>query len=254
MKYIFFLLFILNPLFSYDEKNSFSNTQKYFELLRDVVLKEEAIAKAYEEYLINEKAIPLLNDLISEDYLGIDFKINFSSPLNDFFENIILDSNLYRLNYRLKDTISIKEETKDFYQGLLSLYEGFSIRSKSFININENNEKEIIFILENSIAKNFYELIRTQNNNPILECSNPNSKKYCTKENHIYLYNNETKNSDELLMYYDLDKYYTGPIIINDNVALYTKEEFLNLPLGVILYNFKGKKFIKSTNAIEEVR
>lgn len=238
IKKLLLFLFFFN-IFSFAEDfSTFENRQKILQKIRTIIVQEESIARAYESYLLKNLKIPTFSDLTTSDYLGIETKF-----LKDFdttnFNSFTLND--LTLNYAFKST-DIKND-----EDLKKLYESDTFRNRTYF---QNNL--IYFTFENEFAKHIYFLIKRQNS-PILDCTkNVSSKRYCTKDNHIYIYSDDTKSV--LLMYYHKEKYKTGPFIITNNTTLYSNMEFSTIPKAIVLYDTDGKKYIKTTSEIKALK
>ena len=102
------------------EKSDFETGQNALSNIKKIIQSEESIARAYEQYLLNEKKIPSISDLKTSGYL-------LSSFLNgdtNFFNKFTLGAKKsisYALKDILKDDIGFKE-----------LYEADTFRKKTF--------------------------------------------------------------------------------------------------------------------------
>lgn len=234
-KNIFFILIFFNICTFAVDLTTFENRQIILQKIRNIIVQEESIARAYENFLLKNLKIPILTDLTTADYLGTAFLIGFDTTnFNTFTLNNLT------LSYGLKST----DITND--SGLKSLYESDTFRNRTY---SQNNS--INFTFESEFAKHLYFLIKKQNS-PILDCSNITSKRYYIKDNHIYIYSDDTKSI--LLMYYHKDKYKTGPFIITNNTALHSNMEFLSIPKAIVLYDTDGKKYIKTSTEIKALK
>ena len=230
-----FILFFTN-LYSSD----FELKQKYFNNIKNIIIKEERIASSFEKYIINEKAIPSLAELLNSQYLGKNFDI---AAFDIFTSYKIEDS---ELNSRLNSSCP-KEEIKEVYPNILSFYKSDKLRENTY----HSMDNKIRFMLKNDFAKNIYLLIKSQDS-AIYECSLKLGK-YCTKNNHIYLYKTKEHKVNGLLMYYFFDNYKKGPILITDNSSLYNEIEFKNIPAGTLLIDFKANRYVKTYDDIKRL-
>lgn len=248
--YMFISIFICSSLVANTNEVDtrtfdFEQRQEVLQELKNVIQQEESIAKAYEVYLLeNYKRPASFTDLSS--VLGISLNSMILENNSDYFKNIVLDGAKKSINYRLTSLIE-----KDTF--LKNMYESDTFRKKTFI---YNNKIQII--LESNLAKNIYNLINTQNKN-LISCDNPLSGKYCIKKDltgvnkdHIYIYETSLKN--RLLMYYYPKNYEKGPIVIIDDISFHDNIEFKELPLGVVLYDFQGEKYLKTKSTIRKVK
>jgi hypothetical protein len=232
IKKIFLILIFFNVVIFAGSFSTFDERQEITQKIKNVIIQEESISRAYEAYILTNYRIPTFTDLKTANYLGT----SFSSDLDTTNFNSFIITNL-SLNHALKSN-DLKNDLS-----LKSLYESDTFRDRTFF----QNDK-IYFSFDDEFARHLYFLIKGQNNSPILACTDVSSKKYCTENNHIYIYAEDTKST--LLMYYHKDKYKTGPFVITNNTTLYSNIEFTFIPKGIVLYDTDGKKYIKTTTSI----
>lgn len=243
MKYVFVFILSLSRLFASD----FEDLQKSIKEVEDIILQEESIVQAYERYIVEKKDIPILENLLHKDYLGENF-----AHESDFFKNFSLPGQAlkyqkkYSLSYLLKEN---NQNENVHYESMKNLYRSNKLRKSTFY-FKYKNKKNIHFILKNDFALNLYDLIFEQKA-ALLDCSDLTSGKYCLNKEHIFMYKNASKEEKDLLLFYHKSKFKTGPIIINDKESTYlTEKEFLHLPIGALLIDFKGQKLVKTKDNI----
>jgi len=231
-------LFFSNISFSLD-LNNFDERQEVLQSVKTIILYEESIAKAYEDYILTKYSIPTLTQV--KDLIGI-LNTQVSGITNTLtFNPFSISGNKISYSLKLNDS-----EIK-------SLYESNTFRKKTYI-----RDNQIYFILEDGFAKHLYDLIKL-NNGQIIIC--PNSiitvPINCRDNNHIYI--GLTKKSDgtnfipdKYLIIYHIDKFKTGPIIITNDILKYSTESAFNsIPKGALLYNANGVKHLKTVSGIE---
>lgn len=258
MRFVFISFVFFSFLNGSDTSSTFTKGQNLLNEVKEAILKEEAIAKAYEKYLITkhydnsnnfesyEKPISL-RELKTQDYLGVLFKDTYNADKQTYFNNFVLND--AGVNYRLKDS-AFSSNTN-----MIALYKSDTFRKKTFF-----YDNKIHFILEDDFAKNIYNLISKQNK-AIFDCSNSSSGNYCIKfdnekisKEQVYIYGKLTPSSSKtLIMYYYTKNFSKGPIIIIDNPAYYSLDEFLIIPIGSVLYDFTGAKYIKTKTQIRRI-
>ncbi|WP_419764059.1 MAG: hypothetical protein ACNI28_09720 [Arcobacter sp.] len=238
MRYLYLLLFLIT--FSYADLQDFSTRQDVLQKIKQVIFDEEAIATAYEFYILNTYSLPDdLNTLKTSDYLGI----TFGTVDSTYFNSLSLSTTAsLALKYAIKDNIISDTNLK-------SIYDSDTFRKKTYV-----YKDKVYFKLEDDFAKNIFVLISTQDSGLSI-CGDIPKTQYCTKNGHIYLYTDNTQNDTKLLMYYYAEKFQTGPIIISNDTTLYdTRSEFKNLPLGILMYDTDGVKYVKTSTSIEKVK
>lgn len=259
-KIIFSFLFIfLNYLNAQDTKiYTFDKKYKILEGIKLAVLYEEALAKAFEQSLINELSTkPSIVDL---DYEYLEQYIHNNPPLKIDTENAKFTGlRMTALEISLTDDFKNSE--------FLDTYINSMFRERTFVVKNDNFQSGYIvnFKLKDKFAKHVFLILQTNGLNSIAECQvdplNPTgttSSIICKKNDHIYFYLNISKVGTEFvtsyLMYYHKNNFEKGPIIITDNKDSYLEENFKVFPVGTIFYDSKGVKYIKTINSIQEVK
>lgn len=221
----------------------FSNRQKIVLDIKQVIQKEEEIARSFEKYILTNYSLPAnITALYTIDYLGTSD--DFTSSISNFADNFkafILSGN--SLSYTMKDTL--KNDS-----GYSSLYEGDTFRKRTYY----RNER-VYLVLEDVFAKHLYDIIR-QKGSGLSACSSSASGVSCILNNHVYI--KPTYSAGKIstfLMAYHIEKFRTGPIIVTDNTALHvTESEFKSIPKGALIYDIKGAKFIKTNLGVEVLK
>jgi hypothetical protein len=246
IKNFFILIFSFQILFS-ASLDDFEYRQEILLDVKKVIQREESIARAYQQYLLNNYSLPSsINLLYTTDYLGSsdDFKDGISAFLTKFKEFSIIDeSNISYISYRLTDTLKNDSNIKTLYE------------SDTFRKITYYRNNKIYFTLEDSFAKHLYDLIKitgTEFTSPCASIENEN----CILNNHIYIKPTYSLGLiTDYLMAYHVDKFKTGPIIITSNTSLHsTSDEFQTIPKGALLYDTTGAKYVKTTTSIEVLK
>jgi len=238
MKNILFLLLTIIITLNAQNSDTFIQKQTDIELMKKVIQEEEMIASAYEKYVIKQRKLPLsLSVLQIPSYLGISFSVTSLSSTLPFSIN----STAARMTSRIYGT-TIENDTN-----LKALYEASLYRKNTYY----ISSGLIGIKLNNSLARHLYYLMRKANTSSILDCSSLDTE-FCTKNNHIYIYTDTERNT--LLMYYQINKFNTGPIIITNDPSLYSNDAFNSISKGTLLYDTDGVKYIKTDNAIEALK
>lgn len=235
IRYLYFVLLIVT--LGYGDLDKFADRQDVLQKIKQMIIDEESIAKAYETYIIKNYSLPSsLAVLKTADYLGT----TFGSVNETYFNSFVLSTQ--SVSYRLKDNLTTDGSFK-------LIYESDTYRKKTFI-----YKGKVYFKLEDDFAKNLFMLIKTQNS-AITQCGTVPKKQYCTKDNHIFLYKDDSQEDSKIIMYYHIDKFKTGPIVISNDASLYdTRSEFKYLPYGTLMYDLDGIKYVKTSSSIEKVK
>jgi hypothetical protein len=218
--------------------NAFVTSRKQSLLIKKIISEEESIARAYEQYLLDKKSFPTYDQLKSDDYLSTSFITTFFDTAKSISISSKSITNRLLLS-ELKDNINFKK-----------LYESNIFRKKTYIN--RSNKIEVF--LEDDFAKHLYYLIR-KSGSAIPNClPSTDESQYCIENNHLKVYSNKIKSTAVLLMYYHVDNFRLGPIIITNQKSLHTNSEFKSIPTGAILYDTDAIKYIKTFDSIEVLK
>jgi hypothetical protein len=225
------------------QSETFEERQKTLQDIRNIVQYEESIARTYEQYILDNYKLPTISSM--NTLLGGDVT-SFITIDTSKVKTSTLTSGLTKLSYALGDVLK-----SDL--GVKSLYDSNSFRKKTYV-----RDGAVYFILEDTFAKQLFDLIALNNNTnkEIKTCSLINSDKACIKDNHIYI--KPTYTLSEItgyLMCYHIDKFKTGPIVVTSDTTKYATEDVFNsIPKGVLIYDTTGIKYIKTTSGIEVLK
>jgi hypothetical protein len=241
MKKIVILFYIFINLSFALELTTFEDRQKVLQDIKSIILYEESIAKAYEEFILKNYAIPTLTQI--ESLIG-ELQVIVPEVKST---TITLDSNFTIISYGIADDLKTDNSIK-------TLYESNTFRKRTYF-----RNEQINFILEDEFAKHLYDLIKE--NGSIENC--PNSAfitpRNCKENNHIYIQLTKKLDGvdfipDKYLMVYHIDKFKTGPIVITNVITDYTKSEFDFIPKGALLYDIDGLKYVKTLTGIKVLK
>lgn len=240
---IFILIFSFHILYAADIVNlsDFDTRQTILQDVKKVVQDEESIARAYEQYILDNYDIPSsINLLYTTDYLGTS--ANFLGVITGFSTNFNTFSlGLSKISYGLQDILKADEGIKD-------LYESNTFRERTYY-----RDNKIHFILEDAFAKHLFNLIQETSSGLSTCAGSPGVN--CIKDNHIYI--KPTYASlviTDYLMVYHIDNFKTGPIVIKDASLYTTNPEFKSIPRGALIIDTKGLRYVKTTSSIEALQ
>ena len=244
IKNIFILIFTFCTLFSEDtvDLNDFDTRQSILKDIKKVVQSEESIARAYEQYILDNYAVPSsISQLYSTNYLGTSS--DFLGVISGFSTNFNTFSlGLLKISYTLNDTLKADS-------GIKALYEGNSFRKRSYV-----RNSSVYFVLENTFAKHLFDLIQ-QEGLGLSTCSGV-SNISCIKNSHIYInpsYNVSLEITDYLMVYH-IDNFKKGPIVITKDTSLHTNSKFNSIAKGTLLIDTDGLRYVKTTSSIEALQ
>lgn len=236
MRIFFILSFFILKLFSDEvDLNKFEDRQAVIEDIRNLILYEEKLSIAYEKFLLDNYTKPTLAQLVASVDSFIPAKISL--------ENLTLTND--KFNIRLNNNIKVSD--------LFAIYKSNKYRNHTYF---YNNS--IYFIMEDDFANHIYGLIKYNNNSGIQTCETTNgtiTATNCQYNNHIFI--DVTKIEDNkpsvYKMAYFIEKFKTGPIIFDSTNLAFTDSIFSIIPIGAVLYNFDGDKYIKTKDGIKVV-
>ncbi|MDZ7818136.1 MAG: hypothetical protein U5K55_05775 [Aliarcobacter sp.] len=240
---LFLLIFTFYVLYGADEinLNDFEIRQTILQDIKKVVQSEESIARAYEQYILDNYEIPsLMTQLYNTNYLGTSS--DFLGTITGFstnFNTFVLG--LSKLSYALNDTLKADS-------GIKALYEGNSFRKRTYY-----RNSEIYFVLEDAFAKHLFDLIQ-QKGSGLSTCVGL-ANVSCVNNNHIYI--KPTYTSSDITGYfmaYHIDNFKAGPIVITNDTTLYSSPEFNSIAKGSLLIDRDGLRYVKTTSGIEALQ
>lgn len=244
MKKLFFIfIFLSNIAFSLD-LNDFEERKSVLEDVKSIILYEESIAIAYENYILSNYSIPTLAQI--KVLIG-----DLTTQVSGITTTLTLNNSaITKISYALNDTLKADDSIK-------ALYDSNTFRKRTYV---RNNE--VYFILEDVFAKHLYDLMKSSNISVINNCPIVvfTTALNCKENNHIYI--GLTKKLEAglvvpntYLMVYHIDKFKTGPIIITDDTSKHiTESAFDSIPKGALLYDTNGVKYLKTLDGIEVLK
>ncbi|WP_121627692.1 hypothetical protein [Poseidonibacter antarcticus] len=280
-------IFILILFITFSKALSFEETQSKLKDIRKIVQYEESVARAYENYILEEYKIPSsISDLNLPTLSDIE---------NDFNEITLLSENT-KLSYALKSNEDEEdnedEEANKDENRINALYDSNTYRKRTYV-----RNDSVYFRFEDDFAKHLYDLLQdkelekceeSENTyDPAINCTKDynladgQSNENIVRYKHIYLgvtkiEEVEVKDKDgnstgysypsEYLIAYRSDKFKTGPIVIaskdyyekdleeeDEEAEYWTEPEFDTIPNGALLFDTDGLKYVKTTDSIEKL-
>lgn len=195
--------------------------------VQKLIENEEAIAKAFEKYLLNEFKIPTIKDLLDNKYLGSNFSLE-----NIMGENLKED---YKIDKKLPYAI-----TKEIYQNsdnsyIKALYNRDLYRDRTYV-VDDENYINIEFKSEE--AKNIFNIL--YNGDEIKkDCSSFESKKFCSTSIYLRYY---TTSSPTQYIEFSKKDFLNGNVSISSlsNFDIFRSDKdgkFQDLKIGSYLYD-----------------
>lgn len=218
MKIIFLNLILLVTLLNADNNIKQQNVL----LAKDLVAKEELVAQAFEKYILENYAIPTMDKLKENKYLGEDFSLKNIFGSEDISFST---ANSSQLKYSVTKT-NLDEYIKLVYDR--SLYRKYTEVGADFIQIK----------LQSDEAKNIYNLLLT--NTIESSCPPSTANKYCSVNETSIRWYNSTSNWIE----YSKKDFDNGNVTV-ENTSLLSDTRLEALPVGTYIYLKNGAKYIK---------
>lgn len=235
IKYFFLILIFFNFLQSED---FFETRQKTLQDIKNIVQYEESLARAYEQYIVDNYKLPSsISDITS--LIGGNIS-SFVTTVGSNVNTTVLTSGLPKINYALGSNLITDTSIK-------SLYESNTFRKKTYI-----RDSAVYFMLEDAFAKHLFDLIKQSD--AIVDCPPIiNTAINCKENNHIFVGVSNSAKTTFLMNYY-IEKFKTGPIIITNDTSKYTNSVFSSISKGTLLYDINGIKYVKTTTSIEALK
>lgn len=234
-KLLFIFIFLSNISFSLD-LNDFKDRQSILQDVKSIILYEESIARAYEEYILTKYTLPTITEI--KTMIG-DLQNLQNADITPSFS---LNSNqLTKISYNLSDDINNDD--------IKALYQSNTFRKRTYYRNNEIN-----FVLEDIFAKHLYDLIK-QKGSGLGVCAGV-ANADCINNNHVYIKPTYTLGViTGFLINYHIDKFKTGPIIVTSDTSKHiTEKEFDSIQKGALIYDVTGIKYLKTTSGIEVLK
>ena len=133
---------MINLSFALDLTN-FEDRQSALQDVKTIILYEESIAKAYEDFILTNYKFPTLAE--------IKTLIGNLTLVNNISSNLVLSSTLTKISHGLNSDLKADSSIK-------ALYESNTYRKRTYV-----RNDEINFILEDEFAKHLYDLMKLSN-------------------------------------------------------------------------------------------
>ena len=203
---------------------------------------EEKIAQNFEKYLLDKLQIPTINNLINENYLGINFSVQNKMGSNIDFR----DTNNLQIKYAITKNEFINSE--DY---LILLYNRDLYRDYTTVNFVTTSDKKIDltksfveFKLKSPEAMTIFNILK--NGETIVEnCSSSLINKYCINDKKSIRWYNSSSNWIE----YNIKEFNNGNITVSsENVIASEIEKLRLLKIGSYIFIKDKTKNIKMAN------
>lgn len=197
---------------------------------KDLIAREEQIAKNFEKYILENLSLPTIENLKTNNYLGTNFSLanRFGDSLD--FKNA---SNL-QLKYAVTKT-GLDNYIKQLYNR--DLYRKYTFANENTTTPANSN---ILIKLQSEEAKNILNILRESG--AIIESSCPPSSpsRYCNVNEKAIRWYNSTLNWIE----YNKKDYKKGNVTLESS-SLLSDDKLEELPVGTYIYLKNGTKYIK---------
>lgn len=219
-------LFLIFISISYGNEDLLIQKQNVL-YVQNLIEKEEAIAKNFEKYLLTEFAIPSINNLLTNDYLGANFSTsNMMGNSIDF-----LDASNLKIKYSITraELLNSKNYISQIYTR--ELYRDYTYTT---------DNSYVGFTLKSSEAKNILNILKS-GKKINKSCKTIDKNNYCINDSN-------TRNiryyfDDSNWIEYGKKDFENGNVVVSDTVVL-NKTEVQNLKIGTHIL-IKNRRYIK---------
>lgn len=219
-------LFLIFISISYGNEDLLIQKQNVL-YVQNLIEKEEAIAKNFEKYLLTEFAIPSINNLLTNDYLGANFSTsNMMGNSIDFLDasNLKIKYSITRAELNYISQIYTRELYRDYTYTTDNSYVGFTLKS--------SEAKNILNILKSGKKIN-------------KSCKTIDKNNYCINDSN-------TRNiryyfSDLNWIEYSIKDFENGNVVVSDKSVIEPKPktEVQNLKIGTHILIKNNGRYIK---------
>lgn len=230
-------LFLIFISISYGNEDLLIQKQNVL-YVQNLIEKEEAIAKNFEKYLLTEFAIPSINNLLTNDYLGVNFSTsNMMGNSIDFQDasNLKIKYSITRAELLNSKNYIFQIYTRELYRDYTtvnSVYKGDKL---------DLDNSYVGFTLKSSEAKNILNILKS-GKKINKSCKTIDKNNYCINDSN-------TRNiryyfDDSNWIEYSIKDFENGNVVVSDTVVL-NKTEVQNLKIGTHILIKNNGRYIK---------
>lgn len=234
------ILFLMLCLLSLNAQDSLTAQKQNTLYVQNLIETEENIAKMFEKYILTEFAIPTLDKLSTNSYLGSNFSTTNKMGTNIAFEN----TSTLRIKYAItKDEYRVEKISgnqnflvlfynRELHRDYTSAFDDSTDLAKSYIQISlKSKEAQILFSIlntGNTIAK---------------ECANNLTNTYCNKNKKTIRWYTDSSQWIE----YDKIDFNNANVTISSS-GLLSNSKLNDLAVGSYIFVENSTRYVKLTN------
>jgi hypothetical protein len=234
------ILFLIFCLLSLNAQDSLTAQKQNTLYVQNLIETEENIAKMFEKYILTEFAIPTLDKLLTDSYLGSNFSTTNKMGTNIAFEN----TSTLRIKYAItKDEYRAERISgnqnflvlfynRELHRNYTSAFDDSTDLAKSYIQISlKSKEAQTLFAIlntGNTIAK---------------ECANNLTNTYCNKNKKTIRWYTDSSQWIE----YDKIDFNNGNVTISSS-GLLSNSKLNDLAVGSYIFVENSTRYVKLTN------
>jgi hypothetical protein len=234
------ILFLIFCLLSLNAQDSLTAQKQNTLYVQNLIETEENIAKMFEKYILTEFAIPTLDKLSTNSYLGSNFSTTNKMGTNIAFEN----TSTLRIKYAItKDEYRVEKISgnqnflvlfynRELHRNYTSAFDDSTDLAKSYIQISlKSKEAQTLFAIlntGNTIAK---------------ECANNLTNTYCNKNKKTIRWYTDSSQWIE----YDKIDFNNANVTISSS-GLLSNSKLNDLAVGSYIFVENSTRYVKLTN------
>jgi hypothetical protein len=234
------ILFLIFCLLSLNAQDSLTAQKQNTLYVQNLIETEENIAKMFEKYILTEFAIPTLDKLSTNSYLGSNFSTTNKMGTNIAFEN----TSTLRIKYAItKDEYRVEKISgnqnflvlfynRELHRDYTSAFDDSTDLAKSYIQISlKSKEAQTLFAIlntGNTIAK---------------ECANNLTNTYCNKNKKTIRWYTDSSQWIE----YDKIDFNNANVTISSS-GLLSNSKLNDLAVGSYIFVENSTRYVKLTN------
>lgn len=234
------ILFLMLCLLSLNAQDSLTAQKQNTLYVQNLIETEENIAKMFEKYILTEFAIPTLDKLSTNSYLGSNFSTTNKMGTNIAFEN----TSTLRIKYAItKDEYRVEKISgnqnflvlfynRELHRNYTSAFDDSTDLAKSYIQIS----------LKSKEAQTLFDILNT-GNTIAKECANNLTNTYCNKNKKTIRWYTDSSQWIE----YDKIDFNNANVTISSS-GLLSNSKLNDLAVGSYIFVENSTRYVKLTN------
>ena len=235
------ILFIMICFLSLNAEDSLTAQKQNVLYVQNLIEIEENIAKMFEKYILTEFAIPTLEKLSTDSYLGSNFSTTNKMGANIAFK----DTNALTIKYAVTKDEYRAEKISGNQNFLVQFYNRELHRdyTSAFDDNTDLTKSYIQMILKSKEAQTLFSILKTPNTTIAKECTNTLTNSYCNKNKKTIRWYNDSSQWIE----YDKIDFNNGNITVS-STGLLSNSKINDLAVGSYIFVENLTKYVKLAN------